>query len=223
MVFLAKTQSLLFFRFMANALFDSPPQGIIFDCDGTLADSMPLHYVAWSRTLSRHGLDFPETKFYSMGGTPTDKIVEILSEEQGVAVDAGAVADEKEALFLELLHEVTAIDEVVAVAREAAGRGIAVSVASGGSPHVVKQTLEAIGLADFFSIIVTPEQVAHGKPAPDSFLLAAEKMGTLPAETMVFEDSDPGETATRAAGMMLTRVYSTGPADARQHRLARRF
>ncbi len=199
------------------------PEGAVFDCDGTLADTMPLHYEAWCEAVEAHGLHFPEPKFYFLGGTPTQKIVEILSEEQGVPVDVAAVVHEKEEFFLKLLHKVVIIEPTVAFARELVSRGVAVSVASGGMQHVVRQTLECINLAELFPIVVTPEQVAHGKPAPDSFLLAAKKMGSSPEKTVVFEDSDTGETAARAAEMMLIRVESEGPMDKRHHRLIRCF
>jgi len=115
------------------------PAGLIFDCDGTLADTMPLHWRAWSELASRHSLDFPETRFYGLGGVPTRDILKLLAQEQNRPdIDPLALAREKEELYLHFLPEVGPVEEVVAIAREHRGR-IPMAVASGGSRHAIRR------------------------------------------------------------------------------------
>ncbi|MDP1579557.1 MAG: HAD family phosphatase [Candidatus Didemnitutus sp.] len=183
--------------------------GYIFDCDGTLVDTMPLHYRAWNAAMQRYGLqgDLSEDLFYSLGGVPTRRVAELLAEHYGLTLDPDRVFVEKEELFLENQTELRVISAVVEFAREVAKRA-PVSVASGGPKPIVRQTLAAVGLADLFPIVITPEDVARGKPSPDMFLLAAERMGVAPEKCLVFEDAEPGYRAAEAAGMQFVRVPS---------------
>ncbi len=182
----------------------TPPEkryaGYIFDCDGTLADSMPVHYHAWASTVEKHGGQIPEDLFYALGGWPSRKMVVHLNELFGTALDPDIVADEKERFYVDSILTIQPIPEVVAFAREVATFA-KVSVASGGVLPVVTQTLKAIGLEDLFSVIVTSEQVKHGKPAPDMFLEAARRMSVAPGDCLVLEDSPAGFEAAKAAGM----------------------
>lgn len=184
--------------------------GYIFDLDGTLVDTMPLHYRAWNRAMQRAGLreELNEDLFYSLGGVPTRRVAQLLAEHYGLRIDVEKVFQEKEALFLELRSEMKLIEAVVAFARRAAAAHQAVSVASGGPREIVRHTLELMGLKNLFPVVVTPEDVAHGKPAPDMFLLAAARMGVAPGKCLVFEDAEPGIKAAEAAGMQWVRVES---------------
>lgn len=185
--------------------------GYIFDCDGTLVDTMPLHYRAWSAALQRHGLrgELDEELFYSLGGVPTRRVAELMGQHYGFVLDPERVFHEKEEIFLSMQGEMRVIQPVVDFARAVAKRA-PVAVASGGPKPIVRRTLEVTGLAELFPILVTPEDVVHGKPAPDMFLLAAAKMGVAPAACLVFEDADPGFRAAEAAGMPWVRVASRG-------------
>jgi len=182
--------------------------GYVFDCDGTLANTMPIHYRAWVAAFKKYETPFvfEEDFFYHLGGTPTPRIVEIFNEKYGTHFDAHTVAHGKEEIFESLMHDLTPIDEVVALARRFKAEGKPVAVASGGMRWIVDKTLAMIGLEGFFPIIVTPENVQRGKPFPDMFLLAAEKMGTAPARTLVFEDAQTGILAAVAAGMQYVVV-----------------
>jgi beta-phosphoglucomutase-like phosphatase (HAD superfamily) len=113
----------------------------------------------------------------------------------------------KEALFLEFQAEVRVIEPVAAIARRAAGVR-PVSIASGGPRPIVERSLEITGLAPLFPVVVTADDVTHGKPSPDMFLLAALRMGVPPADCLVFEDAEPGIRAAEAAGMRWVRVPS---------------
>jgi beta-phosphoglucomutase-like phosphatase (HAD superfamily) len=153
-----------------------PPhvRGLVFDCDGTIADTMPAHYRAWVQALGEHGVEFPEAMFYELGGTPAPRIIEILNERHGHAMPVMETAHYKESLFEKLIPEVLPIEPVVNVIRACDGR-LPMAVASGGMRHIVTKTLAAIGVLDRFGAIVTCEDVKHGKPAPDIFLEAARR------------------------------------------------
>jgi beta-phosphoglucomutase-like phosphatase (HAD superfamily) len=176
------------------------PQGIIFDCDGTLADTMPLHWRAWQVISRRHGFSLPEDRFYSLGGVPSRDILKLLSAEQGVALNPLAVAREKEAEYLPLIAQVEPINTVVGVAREHYGK-IPLAVASGGTKRIIEQVLEHLGIRSLFQAIVTSEDVVNQKPAPDIFLEAARRIDVPPQFCRAYEDTDLGMRAIRAAGM----------------------
>jgi beta-phosphoglucomutase-like phosphatase (HAD superfamily) len=176
------------------------PRGIIFDCDGTLADTMPLHWRAWQVIAKRHGFSLPEERFYSLGGVPSRDILRVLSTEQGVPLDPLAVAREKEAVYLPLIAQVEPINTVVGVARENYGK-IPLAVASGGTKSIIEQVLEHLGIRELFQAIVTSEDIVNQKPAPDIFLEAARRLGVPPQFCRAYEDTDLGMRAIRAAGM----------------------
>ncbi|HEX4200913.1 MAG TPA: HAD family phosphatase [Chthoniobacterales bacterium] len=182
----------------------TPPEklykGYIFDCDGTVAHSMPIHYTAWRQTAEENGILMTEELFYSLGGVPTTRIVEILNEKFGTNLDPEQIATRKEAVYLENMGNMQPIEEVAAFARRVATFA-KVSIASGGYLPVVLETLGAIGFKDFFPVVVTTEQVSRGKPFPDMFLEAAKRMGVPPNECLVLEDSPAGIDAAKAAGM----------------------
>jgi beta-phosphoglucomutase-like phosphatase (HAD superfamily) len=175
-------------------------QGLIFDCDGTLADTMPLHWLAWSKVTARHGIHFTEERFYELGGVPSRDILAMLQVEQGLSIDPLAIAKEKEHAYLELMDQVGPVQEVVAIARQHE-RLLPMAVASGGLKPVIEQVLVHIGIRHLFQAIVTSEEVARQKPAPDIFLEAARRLGVDPGRCRAFEDTDLGLSAIRAAGM----------------------
>jgi beta-phosphoglucomutase family hydrolase len=182
----------------------TPPagtRGLIFDCDGTLADTMPVHYVAWTAMLGRHGIPFPETRFYELGGVPTAQIIRILSKEYGVPVsDVDAMVIEKETAFLENMHAVKPMHKVIAVAERHRGR-MPIAVASGGYRETITRTLDALAIRDWFDAMVTAEDTERHKPEPDVFLEAAKRLGVPPEACVVFEDTDIGLLAAKRAGM----------------------
>jgi beta-phosphoglucomutase family hydrolase len=183
--------------------------GYIFDCDGTLVDTMPLHYRAWNKSMKNAGLqgEVSEEYFYSLGGMPTRKVAQTMAKHYGLTIDVDKVFHQKEELFLEMHKEMQVIKPVVDFARSLHGRS-PMSVASGGPKPVVKQTLVWMGIDHLFPIVVTPEDVTHGKPSPDMFLLAARLMGVPPERCLVFEDAKPGFEAATAAGMKYVVVES---------------
>lgn len=172
----------------------------IFDLDGTLADTMPVHFRAWQKVARTHGLSFPESRFYAMGGVPTSKIAATLIAEQGLTLDPLAITREKEEAVMELFTEVRPIDAVVEIARRCRDAG-PVAIASGGDRRMVERTLKQIGLGDFFPVVVAAEDTTRHKPEPDVFLEAARRLGVSPDICTVYEDTDLGLEAARRAGM----------------------
>jgi beta-phosphoglucomutase family hydrolase len=188
-----------------NAEIPADVRGLIFDCDGTLVDTMPLHYIAWKKALEGVKIQCPEERFYAFAGAPTKTIIEILAREQGIACDAQAVAVEKEHLYVESLQSLEPIHSVIAIAKREKGKR-KMAVASGGWKRVVKASLAVVGIEGMFDAIVGADDVVHGKPAPDIFLLAAQQIGLTPAECVVYEDGDMGIVAAKAAGMRVIDV-----------------
>lgn len=177
----------------------------IFDCDGTLADTMPTHYKAWLTALGDHALNFPEAMFYELGGVPTARIVEILNERHNYHLPVEATVNHKEALFLEMSHEIAAIEPVVSLARQYHGQK-PLAVASGGHRRIVMNTLRALGISELFQAIVCSEDYQRGKPSPDPFLEAALRLDVAPERCLVFEDTATGIAAATAAGMQSVLV-----------------
>lgn len=183
--------------------------GYIFDLDGTLIDTMPLHYRAWDAAMRSAGLSvtLDEELFYSLGGVPTRRVAELIAKHYGLAIDVDRVFHEKESLFTELQADAQLIAPTVAFAREAA-KTHPMAVASGGPRDIVRRSLELSGLLPLFKAVVSADDVVHGKPAPDMFLLAAKLLGVEPARCLVFEDAEPGIKAALAAGMQVVTVPS---------------
>jgi beta-phosphoglucomutase family hydrolase len=183
--------------------------GYIFDLDGTLVDTMPLHFRAWDAAMRQAGLKCPldEDLFYSLGGVPTRRVAELIAAHYQLTIDPDAVFHHKEALFRELQGDARLIAPVVDFARRVA-QSHPVSIASGGPRLIVMRSLELTGLAPLFPVVVTADDVVHGKPAPDMFLLAARQMGVAAEQCLVFEDAEPGMRAAEAAGMQYVRVPS---------------
>lgn len=181
--------------------------GYIFDLDGTLIDSMPLHYRAWNEAMRRAGLphELDEEFFYSLAGVPARRVTELFARRYGRRFGDARILREKEALFAGLQADVRLIKPTVEFARRVAATH-PVAIASGGPRKVVRQSLEIAGLGPLFPIVVTADDVAHGKPAPDMFLLAARRMKVAPERCLVFEDAEPGIMAAKAAGMRWVRV-----------------
>jgi beta-phosphoglucomutase family hydrolase len=193
------------------------PQGAfrayLFDCDGTVADSMPLHYIAWKKALGEWGCDFDEELFYRWGGKPVVEIISTLNEMHGLMMPVAQVAERKEQLYFDLLPELTPVAEVLEQIEAQHGQ-TPLAVVSGSSRESVIKSLTTLGLLDKFDLIVGAEDYARSKPAPDAFLTAAAKLDVAPADCLVFEDTALGIQAATAAGMAAVKVPS--PIERRQ-------
>ncbi len=186
----------------------APPEpfsALIFDCDGTLADTMPGHFTAWVAALRAGGGDITEERFYQNAGVTSAAIIEALNRDFGYALDIPKTVEVKEQMYVDALHDIKEITAVADIARAYHGK-VPLAVASGGLRSVVHATLDTVGLRPLFDAVVTAEDVTHGKPAPDIFLKAAEMLGVSPADCIVYEDGDPGIVAAHAAGMRVVDV-----------------
>ena len=180
-------------------------RGLVFDCDGTIADTMPLHYRAWLAALREHNADFPEALFYEMAGIPTVRIIEILNEKHGYGMPVQEAADRKEALYQALLPQVVPIEPVVSLVQRYTGK-LPMAVATGATRAICSKTLRALHLLEHFRHIVTADDVVNGKPAPDIYLEAARRLGVPPEHCYAFEDADLGLQSARAAGMVAVDI-----------------
>ena len=176
-----------------------------FDCDGTIADPMPLHYIAWKKALGEWGCAFDEELFYSWGGKPVDVIISTLNRMNGLKMPVEAVGLRKESLYYELLPQLKPIPEVLEQIEAEYGR-IPFAVVSGSSRESVVSSLTVLKLLDKFDTIVAAEDYQNPKPAPDAFLLAAKNLGVAPRDCLVFEDTALGIQAATAAGMASVMV-----------------
>jgi HAD superfamily hydrolase (TIGR01509 family) len=177
----------------------------IFDLDGTLADTMPVHFGVWQILAERYGLTFPEERFYALGGVPTPKIAAMLIQEAGLTLDPFALAREKEQAYVDGLTSgalaLRPIDAVIAIARARRDEG-PMAIASGSSRRLVTHTLKTLGITDWFGAVVAAEDTTRHKPEPDVFLEAARQLGAAPSFCTVYEDTDLGLEAARRAGMI---------------------
>jgi len=184
---------------------DGPFEAYLFDCDGTIVDSMPLHYLAWKRIFSEYGCDFTEEKHYSWGGMPTEEIIATLNAEQGLAMDPVGVALKKEEYYYEIIHQLEAVPEVLEHIEATHGK-IPFAVVSGGTRDSVTRSLSARNILDKFDTLVCAGEYRKSKPDPEPYLMAAELLGVSPEKCLVFEDTEIGVQAATAAGMAWVKV-----------------
>ena len=188
-------------------ILDKDPKAaaFIFDIDGTLADTMPIHYQAWMEVCKRKGFHYPEEMFYEFAGIPTVKIVSLLNERLGLSLDVQETVKDKEAEFLKIISQVKPIQPVVDIVLRYHEK-IPMSLGTGGRREMADLTMKAINLDGYFDILVASEDVEHHKPAPDTFLKCAQLMGIDPSHCQVFEDGEPGIEAAKKAGMIITDI-----------------
>ena len=179
----------------------------LFDCDGTVVDSMPLHFIAWQKALAPWNCIYDEVLFYAWGGRPTTEIIAALNARDGLSMPVEETARLKEEYYYELLHQLEPIPEVLELIQVNHGR-VPFAVVTGSNRESALKSLNAIGLAGQFPVLVTSEDYQRSKPAPDAYLVAAARLGVAPADCLVFEDTEIGIQAATAAGMRSVRVPS---------------
>lgn len=187
---------------MKDFVISSNVEGLIFDCDGTIADTMPLHLEAYKKALGDDAEYLTEALFYEQAGVPATQFMQILKDQCGLDFDPAKVAHDKEKLYGEMLtaETVKAVKPVEEIARKYAGK-LPMAVASGGTHENVLRTLKFAGMLDLFQAVVSADEVQNGKPAPDMFAEAARRLKVNPAHCVVFEDGIMGFRAAEAAGM----------------------
>jgi HAD superfamily hydrolase (TIGR01509 family) len=182
-----------------------PFKAFLFDCDGTIADSMPLHHLAWNKALAEHHCVFSEELFYAWGGMSVAEIITALNEERGLNVPVAEVARRKEQLYFDHLPQLKAVPEVMEHIEASYGQ-IPFAVVSGSTRDSVTASLRALKILDRFETLVCAGDYRKSKPDPDPFLIAAERLGVAPEGCLVFEDSDMGIQAATAAGMASVKI-----------------
>ncbi len=177
----------------------------LFDCDGTIVDSMPLHYIAWKEALAEWNCTFDEQLFYTWGGIPTREIVCLLNKQQGLSMPPDLVATRKDNLYSERFSQLKPIPEVLEHIKNQYGK-IPFAVVSGGTRDSVSASLASVKLLDKFDVLVCAGDYKKAKPDPEGYLLAAEKLGVSRENCLVFEDTDMGIQAADAAGMSSVKI-----------------
>lgn len=194
-----------------NKLCLSLPDGefhaYLFDCDGTIADSMPWHYVAWREALAAWNCSFSEALFYAWAGFSVAKIISLLNEKHGLNMPVEEVERRKEELYLKALPNLKAVPEVLEQIELQYGR-IPLAVVSGSSRESVSASLRSLHLLDKFDTLVCAGEYEKGKPDPEAFLIAAARLHVKPESCLVFEDGELGIAAAKAAGMASVKVPS---------------
>jgi HAD superfamily hydrolase (TIGR01509 family) len=195
---------------MTLQLPPGPFAAYLFDCDGTIVDSMPLHFVAWVKALAEFGCnDFTQEFFYSMGGVPIAGVVDAINQRDGrfgeQAIPAEPFMIRYDELYFSMLPELTGVPEVLEVIHAAYGE-VPFAVVSGSTRESVTRSLEALGILSLFDTLVCAGDYAHGKPSPEPFLLAAQRLGVEPEKCLVFEDAEAGIQSATAAGMASVRI-----------------
>lgn len=180
-------------------------KALIFDVDGTLADSMPVHLETWKVIGDKYGFVYSQEYLERYAGMSGQEIVEIINEKNDLQLDPDQIAHEKEAAFLENLDKVKPITPVVELLEEYHGY-LPIAAGTGGFRSVATKILQSVGVWDKIDVLVGSDDVVHHKPAPDTFLKCAEKLGVEPKDCLVFEDADLGFRAAKNAGMHLIDV-----------------
>jgi beta-phosphoglucomutase family hydrolase len=183
-------------------------KALLFDFDGTIADTMPMHFAAWNRALRVYNLVLTKEEHLGWAGRPTRQIVQLLNEKHGTKISPEEFTRQKEVEYFASLQNVREIHSVVEIVKHYAGK-VPMAIVSGSRHKPVETTLAALKLTQYFSVLVCAEDYVNGKPAPDCFLQAAEKLGVAPADCLVFEDAELGVEAASRAGMACLRVTET--------------
>ena len=180
-------------------------KALIFDLDGTLADSIPIHIECWDQTCKTFNYQFPVEVMIRMTGMPTRRFAEYIKKDSGCSLSVDEIMKLKQMNFRKLVHTIKPVEKMANFVKEHHGK-IPMSIGTGGGKRSSQLILEAIGMRSYFDVLVTADDVKNHKPDPDTFLKCAELMGVEPEFCQVFEDGEMGMKAARTAGMMLTDV-----------------
>lgn len=190
---------------MKKIAVDPKAKALIFDLDGTLVDSMPLHLEAWQEICATKGVAFTSEEFYSLAGVPADRIFKIINEKYGTDFDPQADSLAKEAIYMRKIKKLKLIEPVFEVAKQYHGK-LPMSIGTGSPGEHSWKAVRILGLDQYFDILVSKNDVKEGKPNPETFLKCAEAMNIDPQYCQVFEDGDPGLEAAKTAGMIPTDI-----------------
>lgn len=175
-------------------------KALLFDFDGTVADTMGAHLKAWNIGLADYGLSLSREQHQAWAGRPTRMIVQMLNEMHKVEIAIEKFLEEKEIHFFSSLHEVQEIAPVVDIIKHYHGK-LPMAVVTGSRRSPVQRVMKHLGLTNYFNELVCAEDYVHGKPAPDCFLLGASRLGMDAKDCLAFEDAPLGIESARKAGM----------------------
>ncbi len=184
---------------------DSKARGLIFDIDGTLADTMPTHFQSWQQVAERYGFVYPEELFYKLAGMSTAEIVRYINENQRKNLVVEEVVRAKNQAYLGLNEKIRLIEPVFKIVKEFYGR-IPMALGTGEYQEIALINIRITGLDRYFDKIVTADDVTKSKPDPETFLKCAQLINVPPEYCQVFEDGGAGLEAARRAGMITTDV-----------------
>lgn len=181
-------------------------KGLIFDLDGTLIDSMPLHYDAYNHCLEPWGVHYPMDTFLSRGGIPTKDTLFMIAEENNITdFDIETALDLKRKFVDKNLDRITLIEPVFDIVKKFKGE-LPMAVGTGSNRATVTHMFEMFDLSQYIEHTVTATDVSHFKPHPETFVKCAELIKIDPKDCVVFEDGVPGMKAAETAGMQVVDV-----------------
>ena len=187
-------------------------KALIFDLDGTLSDSLPVHIISWHAVCRKLNCTFDEQIMVEMTGAPTISFAERIISEQNLTIDAEELVALKQKEFWKNINQIKPHDAVIELMKSAHGH-LPMAIGTGASKKSAMLQLQELGIDTLFDFIVTADDVEHHKPEPETFLRCAELMNVEPKNCQVFEDGELGMRAARTAGMLLTdvRPFVTDP------------
>lgn len=180
-------------------------KGLIFDLDGTLSNSLPVHVETWRQVGEKFGFDFDPQIIFEMTGRPTIEFAKRIVEQYGLNADPQVLVKMKQEAFWDLAHLLVPVEKVTALVKHYRGK-IPMAVGTGASSRSAEIQLNALGLTEYFDIVVSADDVKKHKPHPETFLECARRMGIEAKFCHVFEDGDLGISAAREAGMFVTDI-----------------
>jgi len=180
-------------------------KALIFDLDGTLSNSLPVHVETWKIVGDKYGFEFDPNIIFEMTGRPTIEFAKRIIEQYKVDEDPAVMVRLKQQSFWDLAHLLEPVQEVISIVKNYHGK-LPMAVGTGASSKSAEVQLKALGIQDYFDFIVSADDVEKHKPHPETFVRCAELMGVEPQLCQVFEDGDLGISAAKEAGMFVTDV-----------------